>query len=94
MRKALEVTRQVQKRQADKKTAPQREFRIGDVVYLSMRFLQLGQHCKKLGPKYIGPFPIIQIVNPVTVELKPPKNFRCIHSVFHCSLLKSSIAHC
>lgn len=63
MCKVLEATRETQKRQADQKREPQKEFRIGDGVYLSIKFLELGQLCKKLGPEYISSFLIIQIVN-------------------------------
>lgn len=41
-----------------------------------------------LGPKYIGPFRTVKIINPVTVELWLPKIIGKVHLVFHCSLLK------
>ncbi|KAG8139770.1 hypothetical protein E2320_002536 [Naja naja] len=56
--KALEV----QKTQTEKKRASQWEFSIRDEMYLSTKFLKLGQPCKKLDPKYIGPFLIINLV--------------------------------
>lgn len=46
----------------------------------------------KLETKYSSQsstFPIIRVINLVTVELKLPKNLQCIYLVFHCSLLKS-----
>lgn len=51
--RALDDAREVFKRQADRKRVPQKEFRIGDRVYLSTKFLQSRQPCKKLNPKYI-----------------------------------------
>lgn len=65
-------------KQAVKKRAPQNQFRIGDEVYLSTKFLQLGQHCKK----WI-----------VTVEWELSKPLRRIHLVFHCSLSLSVVHH-
>lgn len=43
--------------------------------------------CRKLGPKYIGPFPIVRVINPVTVQICLPWLLGKIHLVFHCSLL-------
>lgn len=59
-------------------------FKVGDGVYLSTKYLQSTQQLKKLDPKYVGPFPIVIVINSVSVQLELPKNLRCIH----CSLLK------
>ena len=61
---------------------------LGDKVYLSTKSLRSPQPSKKLGPKFLGPFPILKIIHPVTVKLQLPHNLRHIHPVFHCSLLK------
>lgn len=42
-----------------------------------------------MGPKFIGPFPITRVINPVTMELLLLKTQ--VHPVFHCSLLKPEI---
>lgn len=86
--KVLEEPWDAYKIQADKRRAPQKEFKVGDKVYLSTKFMQSRQPCKKLGPKYVGPLPITRVLNSVTVELKLTKNLKCIHPAFHCSLLK------
>lgn len=44
---------------------------------------------KKLG--LIGPFPIVKVINPVTIELKLPHLLGKVHPVFHSSLLKPII---
>lgn len=54
---------------------------------MSTKYLKLRLLCRKLGPKYIGPFPIVKIINPVTMELKLPRILGKVHPVFHCSLL-------
>ncbi|KAG8139727.1 hypothetical protein E2320_002485, partial [Naja naja] len=43
---------------------------------------------KKLGSKYIGPFQIIRVINPVTVGLQLASQFKKVHPIFHVSLLK------
>lgn len=71
--KALKEAREAYKKYVNKKKrAPQKDFKVVDKVYLSTKFLQSRQPCKKLGQKYIGSFPIIRVMNPVTVELKLP----------------------
>lgn len=44
--RASDDAREACKRQADGKRVPQKEFRIGDKVYLSTKFLQSRQPCK------------------------------------------------
>lgn len=76
------------KQQADKHRKPYPSLRIGDPVYLSTKYLKLKTPSKKLSPKYIGPFPITKIINPVAIRLALPPRLRRIHPVFHVSLIK------
>lgn len=74
--KALKEAHEKYKKQADKKTRSKpKDFNIGNTVYLSTKYLQSRESSKKLGSKYTGYFPIIKIINPVTVvQLDlPPK---------------------
>ncbi|ROI15675.1 Retrotransposon-derived protein PEG10 [Anabarilius grahami] len=50
-------------------------------VWLSTRDIRLCLPCKKLSPRFIGPFTIIRQINPVTYRLQPS-------TTFHVSLLK------
>lgn len=72
-----------------KKWTKPKAFKIGDQVYLSIKYPQSIQPSKKLGPKHVGLFSIKRIINWVTVELELLKSLRCIHPIFHCSFLKS-----
>uniref|UniRef100_A0A2D4LY82 Gypsy retrotransposon integrase-like protein 1 n=3 Tax=Micrurus spixii TaxID=129469 RepID=A0A2D4LY82_9SAUR len=88
---ALERSSERVKDQIDKKRVLNKTFRVGDKVFLSTKNIKI-KFCNKLGPKYIGPFPIEKIINPVTVKLTLPKWLGRIHPVFHINLLKECIA--
>ncbi|KAK3570423.1 hypothetical protein QTP86_019298, partial [Hemibagrus guttatus] len=59
----------------------------GDKVWLSTRDIRLRLPCKKLSPRYIGPFTILRQINDVTYELQLPRQYH-ISPTFHVSLLK------
>ena len=62
----------------------------GDLVWLSTTNLRMACPSKKLGPKFLGPFPVRRRINEVAYELELPDSLR-VHPVFHVSLLKPSI---
>ncbi|KAI2647118.1 Transposon Tf2-6 polyprotein [Labeo rohita] len=62
----------------------------GDKVWLSTRDIRLRLPCKKLSPRYIGPYTIHSQINAVTYCLNLPPQYR-ISSSFHVSLLKPYI---
>ncbi|XP_071902702.1 uncharacterized protein [Coffea arabica] len=61
------------------------EFEIGDKVFLGVTPLK-GK--KKLQPRYLGPFSILQRIRKVAYRLELPASLSRIHDVFHVSLLK------
>jgi hypothetical protein len=86
-RHCLQVARERQKRHYD---AKHRDvvFQVGESVLLSTRNLNFkGANCRKLLPRFIGPFVINKRVGAVAYKLDLPPRMG-IHNVFHVSLLK------
>jgi hypothetical protein len=46
---------------------------------------------RKLAPRYIGPFQIIEQCGPVAYRLKLPKHLSVVHNLFHISQLKKCL---
>ena len=71
-----------------RKEAP---FTAGDLVYLSTENLSLPKgHARKLAPKFIGPYRILQDYknNSYLLDLPPELKQRGIHPAFHAHLLR------
>jgi hypothetical protein len=87
-RKCLLAAQQRQKALADKRRVDQ-VYKVGDKVLLSPRYLNLkhSETSRKLLPKWIGPFEVVQVVGPVAYKLKMNLGWR-VHPVFHVSLLE------
>ncbi|KAI5090260.1 hypothetical protein C0J45_20395, partial [Silurus meridionalis] len=74
-------------RHADARRLESLSYHAGDRVWLSTRDLRLRLPCRKLSPRFIGPFRVIRRVNEVSYQLDLPPRYR-IHPVFYVSLLK------
>ncbi len=72
---------------ADLRRSDAPSYQPGQKVWLSTRDIRLRLPCKKLAPRFVGPFTIQKQINPVTFQLNLPPQYR-IHSTFHVSLLK------
>ncbi len=73
--------------QADRHRRHNPEYHVGQWVWLSARDLRLHLPCRKLSPRYVGPFQITRQITPVSFELNLPNHYR-ISPTFHVSLLK------
>jgi hypothetical protein len=94
IRERLKVAQDRQKAYADRRTRPL-EFEEGDRVFLRVspwkgviRFRKRG----KLGPRYIGPFRVLQRVGKVAYRLELPPELERIHNTFHVSQLRKCLA--
>ncbi|KAD6796253.1 hypothetical protein E3N88_07149 [Mikania micrantha] len=94
IQRRLQATRSRQKSYADKRRKPLK-FQVGDRVMLKVspwkgvvRFGKKG----KLAPSYVGPFEIIERIDPVAYQLRLPVELRGVHDVFHVSNLKKCLA--
>lgn len=65
-----------QEEQVNRHHRPSPEYAPGQWVWLSTRDIRLRLPCKKLSPRYVGPFKIIRQIMPVSVHLDLPANYR------------------
>lgn len=79
-----------QKSAADRRRRDAPEYQPGDRVWLSTRDLRLRLPCRKLSPRFVGPFRVLRRVNPTAVTLALPAHYR-ISPTFHVSLLRPVI---
>ncbi|KAL0185639.1 hypothetical protein M9458_017309, partial [Cirrhinus mrigala] len=77
--------------QADRHRRRNPAYESGQWVWLSTKNLRLQQSCRKLNPRYVGPFKIIRQITPVSFRLALPAQYK-ISPTFHVSLLKPAVA--
>ena len=89
----MEAAQARQKSYADRRRRPL-EFEVGDFVHLKVspmkRVNRFGVK-RKLAPKYVGPYQIIEKSGKVANRVQLPTEMRAIFPVFHVSLLKKCL---
>jgi hypothetical protein len=85
-RELLKAAQDRQKAYADKSRSPH-TFQEGQLVLLSTKNLKFQKGVRKLHPKYIGPFRVVQMVGQNAAKLDLPQAYSRVHPVFHVSLL-------
>jgi hypothetical protein len=87
-RKLLIAAQQRQKAYADRHRI-ENSYKVGEHFLPSTKYLNIkdGETNRKLLPKWIGPFKVVQKVGPVSYELEMNPGWR-VHPVFHVSLLE------
>ncbi len=80
---------------ADLRRSDSPPYQPGQKVWLSTRDIRLRLPCKKLAPRYVGPFVIQKQINPVTLQLKqliPPSTSHFSNLITLMSLHPQSLA--
>ena len=86
----MRIAQSRQKSYSDKRRKPL-EFQEGDHVFLKvspMTGIGRAMKSKKLTPRFIGPFQILQRVGPVAYRIALPPFLSKLHDVFHVSQLR------
>ena len=90
IRSKLKVAQDRQKSYFDRHRR-EMEYQVGDKVFLRVSpwkgILRFGNK-RKLSPRYIGPYEIVERVEPLAYKLSLPPELSRIHNVFHVSMLR------
>ncbi len=70
---------------ADVRRSASPEYQPGQKVWLSTRDIKLRLPCRKLSPRFVGPFTILEQINPVTYNFSYPTTTGFTQpSTYHC----------
>ncbi|CAJ0948006.1 unnamed protein product [Ranitomeya imitator] len=86
----LVLSQEEAQRFANRRRCVGSRLRVGDLVWLSSRHVPMKVSSPKFKPRFIGPYRISEIINPVSFRLALPASF-AIHNVFHRSLLRKYV---
>ena len=63
-------------------------YSVGDQVLLSTENIKMKLPCRKLGPPYVGPFEVMELVSPNSLRLEPRGRFRAISPFQNITFLR------
>ncbi|GKA83707.1 putative reverse transcriptase domain-containing protein [Tanacetum coccineum] len=90
----LKASRDRQKSYVDNRRKPL-EFQVGDHIMLKVSPLKgvvrFGKK-RKLAPRFVGPFEILERIGPVAYRLRLPEELSSVHDTFHVLNLKKYLA--
>ncbi|CAJ0921996.1 unnamed protein product [Ranitomeya imitator] len=86
----LVLSQEEAQRFANRRRCVGSRLRVGDLVWLSSRQVPMKVSSPKFKPRFIGPYRISEIINPVSFRLALLASF-AIHNVFHRSLLRKYV---
>ncbi|CAJ0958187.1 unnamed protein product [Ranitomeya imitator] len=87
----LTLSQEKAQRFANRRRCVGPRLRVGDLVWLSSCYVPMKVSSPKFKPRFIGPYKISEVLNPVSFRLTLPASF-AIHNVFHRSLLRRYVA--
>ncbi|CAJ0960985.1 unnamed protein product [Ranitomeya imitator] len=87
----LTLSQEKAQRFANRRRCVGPRLRVGDLVWLSSRYVPMKVSSPKFKPRFIGPYKISEVLNPVSFRLTLSASF-AIHNVFHRSLLRRYMA--
>src|SRR5260221_14365900 len=73
---------------ADEHCSPAPPLKIGDRVYVKVKYFRTTRPSKKLSKKNLGLYKVIAIPGSHSFTLRLPQHFRSVHPVFHISQLE------
>nr|GEV07149.1 putative reverse transcriptase domain-containing protein [Tanacetum cinerariifolium] len=95
IRQRLQAARDRQRSYANIRRKPL-EFQVGDRVMIKVsprKGIFRFKKRRKLNPRYIGPFKILERIGPVAYKLEIPEELSNIHNTFHVSNLKKCLSN-
>ncbi len=88
VRSALCRTRTRTRRGTNRHRVRSPRYVCGQKVWLSTHNLPIQEGSRKLMPRFVGPFSIVKVLNPVAIKLRLSCQLRRVHPVFHVSCVK------